>query len=91
MPVYNIGSPIFKNVKIHLKNSKVFEIEARNASAENKYILSATLNGKPWSKPWFSHEELINGGKLIFEMGSKANHSWGSSLYDAPPSGTDSK
>ena len=89
MPVYNIGSPVFENVKVHLENGKVFELEARNASTENKYIQSATLNGKPWNKPWFSHDDLANGGKLVVEMGPKANYSWGSSLNDAPPSGTD--
>ena len=89
MPVYNIGSPVFENVKVHLENGKVFELEARNASTENKYIQSATLNAKPWNKPWFSHEDLANGGKLVVEMGPKANYSWGSSLNDAPPSGTD--
>lgn len=88
MPVYNIGSPIFTNVKIHLANGKIFEIEAPNASAENKYIQSATLNGKPWDKPWFSHEDLANGGRLVVEMGPKANRSWGSSVNNAPPSGT---
>ena len=88
MPVYNIGSPIFTNVKIHLANGKIFEIEAPNASAENKYIQSATLNGKPWDKPWFSHEDLENGGRLVIEMGPKANRSWGSSVNNAPPSGT---
>ena len=87
MPVYNIGSPVFENVKIHLENGKVFEIEARSSSAENKYIQSATLNGKPWNKPWFSHEDLANGGKLTVEMGPKANRNWGSSLNDVPPSG----
>ena len=88
MPVYNIGSPIFKNVKIHLENGKIFEIEANNASAENKYIQSATLNGTPWDKPWFSHEDLANGGRLVVEMGQKANRSWGSSVNSAPSSGT---
>jgi len=88
MPVYNIGSPIFTNVKIHLANGKIFEIEAPNASAENKYIQSATLNGKPWDKPWFSHEDLENGGRLVVEMGPKANRSWGSSANNAPPSET---
>ncbi len=36
-----------------LSNGKVFEIEAQGASDENKYIQSATLNGKEWNKPWF--------------------------------------
>jgi len=88
MPVYNIGSPIFKNVKIHLENGKIFEIVAVNTSPENKYIQSATLNGKPWDKPWFNHEDLENGGSLIVQMGPKANRSWGSSVNNAPPSGT---
>jgi predicted alpha-1,2-mannosidase len=89
IPFYNIGSPIFKNVKIHLKNGKVFELNAINASAENKYIQSAKLNGKPWNKPWIAHKDLADGGKLVIEMGPKANHDWGSSINDVPPSGTD--
>lgn len=86
MPAYNIGSPQFDRAKIDLGNGKFFEIEAVNNSAENKYIQSATLNGKPWNKPWFSHSDLISGGKLILKMGPKANHNWGSSENDAPPS-----
>jgi predicted alpha-1,2-mannosidase len=86
MPVYNIGSPMFNNVKVALENGKFFEVEAINNSAENKYIQSATLNGKSLTKPWFSHSDLISGGKLVLQMGPKANLKWGSSLSDAPPS-----
>lgn len=86
MPVYNIGSPMFEKVKVHLGNGKVFELEARNASDENKYVQSATLNGVPWNKPWFEHKELAMGGKLVLIMGSKANRNWGSAVNDAPPS-----
>jgi predicted alpha-1,2-mannosidase len=86
MPVYNIGSPIFDDVKVDLGNGKFFEVEATNNSAENKYIQSATLNGKAWGKPWFSHADLISGGKLVLQMGPKANRSWGSLANDAPPS-----
>jgi predicted alpha-1,2-mannosidase len=86
MPVYNIGSPMFSKVKVNLGNGKFFEIEAINNSEENKYIQSATLNGKSWNKPWFSHADLISGGKLVLRMGPKANHNWGNSVDDAPPS-----
>jgi len=86
MPVYNIGSPMFNNVKVALGNGKIFEVEAINNSAENKYIQSATLNGKSWTKPWFSHSDLISGGKLVLQMGPKANRKWGSLLSNAPPS-----
>lgn len=86
MPDYNIGSPIFDDVKIDLGNGKYFEVEAVNNSADNKYIQSATLNGKPLDKPWFTHAALMSGGKLVLQMGSKANRDWGSEMNDVPPS-----
>ncbi|MCK4921512.1 MAG: GH92 family glycosyl hydrolase [Bacteroidales bacterium] len=86
MPVYNIGSPIFEKSTIHLDNGKDFVITAKNVSYENKYIQSATLNGKLIDKPWFNHSDMSEGGELILEMGSKANKTWGSLVNDAPPS-----
>ncbi len=88
MPVYNIGSPKFDQVKMALGNGKFFEIEAINNSDDNKYIQSAMLNGKTWDKPWFSHADLISGGKLVLQMGPQANKSWGSEPNDVPPSMT---
>lgn len=86
MPVYNIGSPKFSRAKINLPNGGVFEIVANNCSDENKYIQSATLNGKLWDKPWFTHDDLMKGGKLVLEMGNKANRQWGASSASVPPS-----
>ena len=86
IPAYNIGSPYFPEVKVDLGNGRFFEIEAQNASDENKYIQSATLNGQPLDKPWFRHEDIANGGKLVLVMGDKANKTWGSSPEAAPPS-----
>lgn len=86
LPVYHIGSPFFSSVKLKLGNGKVLEIVTRNCSVDNKYIQSAKLNGKTWSKPWFSHEDIANGGKLEFVMGNQCNTSWGSAVTDAPPS-----
>jgi predicted alpha-1,2-mannosidase len=78
-PVYTIGSPMFEKVSIDLANGSVFEIIAHGASPENKYIQSATLNGKVLDQPWISHEAVMNGGELVFEMGPRANKSWGRS------------
>ena len=75
--VYTIGSPIFEHVSVDLGNGKTFDIEAPNASPENKYIQSATLNGEKLDNPWITHEAVIIGGKLVFDMGSKANKKWG--------------
>ena len=85
-PVYDIGSPIFDEVKLTLAGEKVFTITARNVSAANKYIQSATLNGKPLNKPWFEHKDIVNGGTLTFEMGPRPNTAWGSAPAAAPPS-----
>jgi len=76
-PVYTIGSPMFEHVSIELANGNTFEIVAPDASGENKYIQSATLNGETLHKPWISHEDIMNGGSLVVEMGAKANKSWG--------------
>ncbi|WP_346863372.1 GH92 family glycosyl hydrolase [uncultured Draconibacterium sp.] len=74
---YSIGSPMFEQVSVDLGNDIIFEIEAYNASDENKYIQSAMLNGVPLNVPWISHEAIAKGGKLTFEMGPKANKEWG--------------
>ena len=85
-PTYNIGSPMFPYVKMTLSNGKIFEIIAENCSDENKYIQSATLNGKELNQPWFNHSDIANGGKLVLKMGDKANKAAGSDLKNVPPS-----
>ncbi len=85
-PDYIIGSPIFDQVTIHLENGKDFVVVAHNNSEKNIYIQSATLNGKPWNKPWFSQSDIENGAKLEFQMGPEPNKSWGAAPDAAPPS-----
>jgi len=78
IPEYQIGSPLFSRVKIQLQDGKTFCIVAKNNSITNKYIQSATLNGKKLTKPVFTHKELIEGGRLILEMDDRPNKLWGS-------------
>lgn len=85
-PSYNIGSPFFNEIKIKLSNGKTFRIIGKHCSEENKYIQSAKLNGKEWEKPWFSHDDIKDGGKLEFIMGNKRNTEWGSDMNNVPPS-----
>ncbi|MGM0532490.1 MAG: GH92 family glycosyl hydrolase [Bacteroidota bacterium] len=89
-PVYEIGSPLFDKITIHLDSDyysgETFVIETRNNSKENIYVQSATLNGESLAKPWFYHSELAKGGKLVLEMGPEPNKQWGSDPRDAPPS-----
>jgi predicted alpha-1,2-mannosidase len=67
-PLYAIGSPLVKEAKIHLDNGKKMIIKAENQSKENVYVKSITVNGKILSGTLLSHQELMNGGKIIFEM-----------------------
>jgi len=83
---YIIGSPIFDDVKLRMGNGKTLEVEARNNSAANIYIQSATLNGRTWTKPWFSHDDIKDGAKLVLTMGPTPNKNWGAAPADAPPS-----
>ena len=84
IPVYTIGSPLFSKIKINLPNGKVFTINAPNCNEKNKYIQKASLNGKTLDGPWFTHEDLVNGGTLELEMGSYPNKSWGASEENIP-------
>ena len=83
---YILGSPIFNRITIHMGNGKNLDILARDNSEKNIYIQSATLNGKPWNKPWFSYSDISGGAKLVLEMGPTPNKRWGAALDDVPPS-----
>ena len=92
-PIYEIGSPIFDKITIKLNNeyylADEFIIETENNSSANRYIQSATLDGKPLNKSWFFHKELVDGGKLILQMGNEPNMDWGSDPSSLPPSMSD--
>jgi len=77
IPVYTIGSPLFNKVTIDLPGGKTFTLIANNCSVINKYIQSARFNGELLNTPWFTHQQLVDGGKLELEMGPKPNKTWG--------------
>ena len=91
LPVYTIGSPVFEEVCIKLDNGRTFTILANNCSRVNKYIQSASLNGETLDRPWFTHDDIINGGTLELEMGPYPNKQWGTSPGAAPPSSVNYK
>jgi predicted alpha-1,2-mannosidase len=73
---YIIGTPLFEKATINLENNKTFTIVSENSSEENKYIQEAFLNNQPLERTYITHEEIINGGSLIFKMGTTPS-SWG--------------
>jgi predicted alpha-1,2-mannosidase len=86
--VYLIGTPSFPDAEITLAHGKTLRIVARNLGTAhiNRYIQSATLNGKPLDQSWFRHSDIAEGGTLEFVMGS-APSLWGT--QHQPPSLSD--
>jgi len=73
---YIIGSPLFEKATINLESGKSFTIQAKNSSSENKYIKSIKLNGKNYEFSYINHQDIINGGNLVFEMTHQPTN-WG--------------
>ena len=71
-PTYNIGSPMFTDVKVDMGNGNTFEIRANNASDENKYVQSAKLNGVTLNQPWFNHSDIAVGGLIRVRDGAES-------------------
>ncbi|MDG4714939.1 GH92 family glycosyl hydrolase [Winogradskyella marincola] len=68
---YALGSPLVKEAKIHLENGKTLSITANNQSKDNVYVKSISINGKPIEGTSISHQDIMNGGKIIFEMSNQ--------------------
>ena len=83
--VLALGSPLFPHAVLRLAGGDV-TIDAPNASDTTPYVRSLTLNGQPYVRPWLSMDALAGGARLVFDLGSSPNQSWGSGPGDAPPS-----
>lgn len=81
---YVIGSPLFRLAEITLPTGKKLRVEAPANSPANVYVQSVSLNGKPLTRTWLTHEELMQGGTLHFEMGPQPNKAWGTGPGAAP-------
>ena len=88
---YVIGSPLFKSVKINLENGKKIIINAKNNSKYNRYIKGITFNGKEYNKNYFTHEELLKGAVINFDMSSQPNLKRGTTADSFPYSLSDEK
>ena len=66
---YELGAPIVKSAKIHLANGKTFTVLAPNVSRENRYIKDVKLNGKRYKNTFITHEQIMDGSTLEFDMG----------------------
>ncbi len=77
--MYSIGAPQYPKFTLNYEvdgNPRKLEILANNLSDDNKYIQKVMLDGIRIEKPFISHQQIINGSQLIFEMGPKPNYDW---------------
>ena len=81
---YVVGAPLFKKAKLHFENGKTLEINAPANSDKNIYIESMRVNGQTYTKNYFDHNELINGGVIDIEMGAQPNTTRGTQASDMP-------
>jgi predicted alpha-1,2-mannosidase len=68
---YWLGSPAIQSAVLQLDNGKTFRIEARDQSDQNVYVKKVLLNGQPLNRHWLTHQEIMDGGVLVFLMSSK--------------------
>ena len=85
-PVYVVGSPAFTEARIRLPEGRAFTVNAPGASLLGKYVQSGTMDGAAFSRTWFTHSAIADGGELTLTMGPAANESWGVGPGAAPPS-----
>ena len=84
--IYVFGSPVIDEATIAVHGGKSFTIVTQNNSPENLYIQSVELNGKPYSKSYITHPDIIAGGELTFVMGPEPNKAFGTAAEDRPQS-----
>ncbi|MDD7304311.1 MAG: GH92 family glycosyl hydrolase [Prevotellaceae bacterium] len=70
-PVYSIGRPLFDKATVNLKDGKKFRVKATGNSRKNKYVQRMLLNGKKLLRPFFTHQDITDGGTLELVMGDK--------------------
>ena len=86
---YVIGAPYLPYMKVTLENGKSIVIRAPKVSDKNRYVESVLLNGKPYSKLYFTHKQLMEGCTIDFKMSSKPNKKRGLAAADRPYSLSD--
>jgi len=89
LPFYTLTSPIFEEAVIALPDGKQFTIKAPGASRQNKYIQNVSLNGKELDTPFITHEQIMQGGTLLFNLSNRPNKEWGKGGFDPQKFTTD--
>ncbi len=66
--VYDLGTPTFDKVTLHLPNGKDFVVEANRKNAGDYHVKDVRLNGKKVQDYKITHDDILTGGKLSFTL-----------------------
>jgi predicted alpha-1,2-mannosidase len=83
---YVFGSPLFERAELHVGAGRGLVIEAPGNGPDTPYVAAVRWNGRPWTRSWIPHAELIKGGNLHFTMARSPNRAFGRAAADRPPS-----
>jgi len=81
--IYVIGSPVIDDATLQVGAGKTFRVVAKNNSAANKYVQRIILNGKEYTKSYIHYKDIVRGGTMTIERGSKPS-AWGTKPADRP-------
>lgn len=83
--VYVFGGPLFDAAEVKVGSGRTLRVRAEGNGPANPYVQSVRWNGKPWTKNWIAHADLVKGGELVFAMGPQPSR-FGTARADRPPS-----
>ncbi|MBF0875376.1 glycoside hydrolase family 92 protein [Gluconobacter cerevisiae] len=84
-PTYAIGAPRFETMRLTLGKGHILTVRAPGISDRNRFVQSVSLNGKPLTRWWLDHDDIADGGDLLFRMGPHPSH-WGTAPEASLPS-----
>jgi predicted alpha-1,2-mannosidase len=83
--VYSIGSPLFDRATITLPGGGSFTVTASQNGTQHPYIRGAKLKGQAFDQAFLTHEQLMSGGEIVFDMASAPDYRWATAPASRPP------
>ena len=81
---YVLGVPYFDKLTLHLENGKSLTVTAKGNSDATRYVNAMTLNGETYNHNYLTHDAVMNGGNIVFDMSKTPNTQRGTLAEDVP-------
>ena len=81
---YVLGVPYFDKLTLHLENGKSLTVTAKGNSDDTRYVNAMTLNGETYNHNYLTHDAVMNGGNIVFDMSKTPNTQRSTLAEDVP-------